>query len=66
MSKEEATKKEHAGKVFLGGALAAPPEGSQMVDGQCRERRLTVNGANYEHVDDDPVSGVWRYRQMQG
>lgn len=33
------------------------PEGWQ------RDRRITLHGANYEHVDDD-ADGVWCYRQM--
>jgi hypothetical protein len=28
-----------------------------------RDRRITLYGANYEHVDDD-ADGVWCYRQM--
>lgn len=32
------------------------------VDG--RERRININGKNYEHVDDDPTFGTWRFRAM--
>lgn len=60
---EEATPETLDRQVYIGEpgayALVTLPDG---IDS--RERRITINGKNYEHVDDDPTNGVWRYRAM--
>lgn len=35
-------------------------------DNKARDRRININGANYEHVHDHPVTGCWVYRQFPG